>query len=62
MFASCYNNPWIFLDISLSIRYRDEQFIIEGEGIQYRKGVDRPEFGMPLTTGAWLNLSEEGKN
>ena len=49
------------LDVSLSIRYRVEQFIMVGEGIQHKKGVDMPEFAMPLTIGARLNLLEEGR-
>ena len=50
------------LDISLSIQHRVEQLIMVGEGKQYKKGADRTHFWMPLTTGAWLNLLEEGRN
>ena len=50
------------LGISFSIGYRVEQLIIVGEGMQYQKGAERPEFWMPLTTGAWQNLLVEGRD
>ena len=50
------------LDFSLSIGYRDEQFIIVGEEIQYKKGDDGPEFKMPLTTCVCLHLLVQGRD
>ena len=43
------------LDISLSIRHRVEQLIIVRAGIQYKKGADRQDMLMPLTTCTLLN-------